>query len=113
MNYRTILITLTVATLAACAADDNDQQAAITEAEIRKNDILIEERVRELTGQTRIDESTIVVVQTPLEDKSQGKTEPAGQRNNLKLLLHMSRNMIRRLSRNICPPTVTRPCGIQ
>ena len=81
MNYRTILITLTVATLVACAADDNDQQAAITEAEARKNDILIEERVRELTGQTRIDESTIVVVQTPLEDKSQGKTEPAGQRN--------------------------------
>ncbi len=81
MNYRTILITLTVATLAACAADYNDQQAAINEAEVRKKDILIEERVRELTGQTRIDESAIVAVHTPLEDKSQGKAEPAGQRN--------------------------------
>ena len=81
MNYRTILITLAVATLAACAADDNDQQAAITEAEDRKNDILIEERVRELAGRTRADESPIVAIHAPLEDKSQGKTEPAGQRN--------------------------------
>jgi len=81
MNYRTILITLTAATLAACAADDNDQQAAITETEARKNDILIEERVRELTGQTRVDETAIVAVQTPFDDKSQGKIEPSGRRN--------------------------------
>jgi len=81
MNYRTILITLTVATLAACAADDHDQQAAMTEAENSKNDIINEERVRELTGQTRMDERPIVAMHTPLEDKSQGKSEPAGQRN--------------------------------
>ncbi len=81
MNFRTILITLTVATLAACAADDNDQQAAITEADYRKNDIINEERMRELTGQTRIDESIVVAVPAPLSDKSQGKTEPVGQRN--------------------------------
>ena len=80
MNYRTILITLIVATLAACAADDNDQQAAINETEARKKDILIEERVRELSGQTRIDESAIVIAQTPLEDKSRSENEP-GRRN--------------------------------
>jgi len=81
MNYRTILITLTVATLAACAADDNDQAAAINETEARKKDILIEERVRELSGQTRIDESAVVIAQTPFEDKSRPENESNGRRN--------------------------------
>ena len=80
MNYRTILISLTVATLAACAAEDSDQQAARTEAETGKRDILVEERVRELSGQTRIDESVIVAANAPPEDKIRGKTEP-GRRN--------------------------------
>ena len=81
MNYRTILITLTVVTLAACAADDNDQQAAINETEARKKDILIEERVHELSGQTQLDDSTVVITQIPFEDKSRAENEPPGRRN--------------------------------
>lgn len=79
MQFKTFLIALSVATLTACAVDSTEQQTAKTESETYKNDTLVEERVRELAGRTVNDQSPIIAIAAPTEDKTQSdvrKPEP-------------------------------------
>ena len=79
MQLKTFLITLSVATLTACAVESTEQRAAKHETEVHKNDILVEERVRELAGRTVSDQSVIIAMPAPMENKSQNgvrKSEP-------------------------------------
>jgi Ca-activated chloride channel family protein len=86
MQFKTFLITLSVATLTACAVDSTEQQTAETESETHKNDILVEERVRELAGRTVNDQSAIITMPAPMEDKAQSgvrKSEPPAPVDNV------------------------------
>jgi Ca-activated chloride channel family protein len=76
MKTQSLLITLCITTLTACAVDknDGDQIAANPESETRT-----ELRARELIGQTMSDEQLIVATPMPMEEKiygGRGKTEP-------------------------------------
>lgn len=82
MQFKTFLITLSVATLTACAAESTEQQAAKHETEVHKDDILVEERVRELAGRTITDQGAIVAMPAPMEDKAHSsvpQSEPPGR----------------------------------
>ena len=70
MKTQSLLITLCVTTLTACAVDknDSDQAAAGRESEMRT-----ELRVRELTGQSMNDEHIIIATPLPVEEKTQGE----------------------------------------
>ena len=94
MNTKLVLSTLCIATLAACAVDNSEQQAAMAEAEQRKKDNRTEERVRELTGQTMNDGSVIVAMPAPSDDKTRleiAKTSPGKQQNGPTVLAERSR----------------------
>jgi len=87
MQFRTFLITLLVTILAACAADKNDhQQAANTESETRETHVLIEERVLEPNRQNVVDQSVVIAIQAPGEDKASSgsqKSEPLRQHDQI------------------------------
>jgi len=81
MKTQSLLITLCITTLTACAVDknDGDQVAASPESELRT-----ELRSRELIGESLNDEQMIVAMPAPLEEKTQGgrgKTEPMLRRD--------------------------------
>jgi len=81
MKTQSLLITLCITTLTACAVDknDSDQTAASPESEMRT-----ELRSRELIGQAMNDEQVIIATPMPLEEKAQGergKTEPDPRRD--------------------------------
>lgn len=83
MKAQSLLITLCITTLTACAVDknDGDQVAAGPESEMRT-----ELRVRELTGKTLNDEQLFIATPMPVEEKIQGeiaKVEPSGRRDIL------------------------------
>jgi len=81
MKTQSLLITLCITTLTACAVDknDGDQVATSPESELRT-----ELRSRELIGQSLNDEQLIVATPMPLEEKfvdGRGKTEPLARRD--------------------------------
>ncbi len=85
MQIKTFLITLSIATLTACAVDNSERQAAIAETEQGKKDIGVEARIREITGQSRIDETVIVAIPAPkpvsMEDQATTYSDPLGGEN--------------------------------
>jgi len=81
MKFQSLVITLFITTLTACAVEKNDsaQVAASPESEART-----EGRVRELIDQTSGDERFIVATPAPLEEKVQGergKSEPPARQD--------------------------------
>jgi len=81
MKVQSLVITLIITTLTACAVEKNDdaEVAASVDSKTR-----VEDRVRELTGQTMEDERFIVAVQAPVEEKVQGergKSEPPARQD--------------------------------
>ncbi len=83
MKTQSLLITLCITTLTACAVEknDGDQVAAGPESEMST-----EIRVRELTGKTLNDQQLIIATPMPVEEKIHGeiaKAEPSGRRDIL------------------------------
>ncbi len=70
MKIQSLLITLCITTLTACAVDKNDntQVAASPESEVR-----IDARTRELADQSIIGPGSIVAMPMPAEEKTEGK----------------------------------------
>jgi hypothetical protein len=70
MKIQSLLITLCITTLTACAVDKNDntQVAASPESEAR-----IDARTRELADQSIIGPGSIVAMPMPAEEKTEGK----------------------------------------
>jgi len=70
MKIQTLVITLCITTLTACAVDQNDDAQTTTGPESQAR---TEDSVRELTGQTLNDERLIVAIPMPLEEKMEGE----------------------------------------
>jgi len=77
MKYKSLLITLSIATLTACAIDNNDdsQTTAQTEPEI-----VTQDRVRELTGRPPADKPAIIATAEPAREERPGE---AGQSSSI------------------------------
>ena len=94
MQIKTFLITLSIATLTACAVDNSERQAAIAETEQGKKDIGVEARIREITGQSRIDETVIVAMPAPspnpntLEHDAQAYSGPLARENKPEVFIN-------------------------
>ena len=70
MKYQSLLITLCITTLTACAVDKNDSAGVTNNDESQPR---IEERVRELNDKSAIDNPTIIATAAPLEGKTEGE----------------------------------------
>jgi len=70
MKTQTLIITLCITTLTACAVDKSDdaKTAANSESQTRTED-----RFRELAGQTLNDEHSIIAIPMPVEEKVEGE----------------------------------------
>ncbi len=81
MKVQSLVITLIITTLTACAVEKNDDAEVAANVDSKTR---VEDRVRELTGQTMEDERFIVAVQAPVEEKVQGergKSEPPARQD--------------------------------
>ena len=82
MKIQSLLITLCITTLTACAVEKNDDAQVSTSPESATR---TEGRVRDLTGQTLNDEGSIVAIPMPVEEKilaEHGKAESLLRRDN-------------------------------
>jgi len=81
MKTQSLLITLCITTLTACAVDKNDSQQAASSPE---SETRAELGARELIGQSMNDERLIVATSPPIEEKiyrERGKTEEVSRRD--------------------------------
>jgi len=69
MKYKPFLITLSIATLSACAIDNNDDTQSRTNTE---PEIVAQDRVRELVGQPPVDRPAIIATPAPVKEEIQG-----------------------------------------
>ena len=91
MKLQSLVITLCITTLTACAVNKNDDAQVESSPESKAR---IEDRVRELTGQTMEDERFIVATPAPVEEKvlgERGKSEPRHARTYPLLCMNMMR----------------------
>ncbi|MCP4048888.1 MAG: VWA domain-containing protein [Gammaproteobacteria bacterium] len=76
MKFQTLVITLCIATLTACAVEKNDSSQVADSPESQSR---TEDTVRELTGRTRENEQVIIAIPNPVEERTDGerkKSEP-------------------------------------
>ncbi|MBT8068831.1 MAG: VWA domain-containing protein [Gammaproteobacteria bacterium] len=69
MKYKSFLITLSIATLTACAVDSQDDTQTVANTE---PEVVTQGRVRELTGQPPVDLPAIIATAEPVKDESRG-----------------------------------------
>ena len=70
MKIQTLVITLCITTLTACAVDKSDEAKTAGRQESQTR---TEDRVRELAGQTLHDEHSIIAIPMPVEEKIEGE----------------------------------------
>ncbi len=69
MKYKSFLITLSIATLTACAVDSQDDTQTVANTE---PEVVTQDRIRELTGQPPVDLPAIIATAEPVKDETQG-----------------------------------------
>jgi len=89
MKFQSLVITLCITTLTACAVDKNDSSQSATNPESQSR---TQDRVRELTGQAVEDEQLIIAMPTPMEEKNHGERSKseALARHDFATVLHES-----------------------
>jgi Ca-activated chloride channel family protein len=85
MKFQSLIITLCIATITACAVDNSDETQVANQ---REQDLRTEQRVRELTAQTPQNEPVIIAMPMPAEEKLKG------ERNKTETLLRHDQGIL-------------------
>ena len=86
MKFQSLLISLCITTLAACAVDNNEEVQEVATSEVRQD---MEDSVREISGRTIENEYAIVSTPMPVEQKGKdehSQSDPFSPQNSPPLL---------------------------